>query len=166
LRDYLPFAALGFSLSPIGALILMYLFTPHVRAQQTTFLANWAYVETREAFSYNGGLTPFTTPIVLKNAPALDATGALIYPVLVYLGNPVTGGGLAWPLSYTIAGKQITFDPNNIFNLNRPSVANATEIQVVYVYAPTDAALAAAAAANAAAAAATLAKQPPAKQPQ
>lgn len=110
----------------------------HAQAVQgpATFLQNWQYVEKVDFFSYIPPLTPFTTPITLKYAPATDSTGALCFPVLVYLGNPITADGLAWPLSYTLAGNQITFSPTNIFNVNRPSVSNATEIQVIYVYSP------------------------------
>jgi hypothetical protein len=129
---------------------------PEVHAQQTTFLQNWAYVETRQSFGLGGPLTS----LQLANAPAVDATGALCYPVLVFVGNPQTGDTLLPALTniYTISGSVITFQPNSAFNPPRADITNATEAQVVYVYSPTDAALAAAATAQAAANAAVLSK--------
>jgi hypothetical protein len=121
---------------------------PHAHAQPATFVQNWAMISTRQSFELGGPLTS----IQLAHAPAVDATGALCFPVLVFVGNPNTGDTLLPGLTniYTISGSVITFQPNNAFNPPRPDVTNATEAQVVYVYSPTDAALAAAATAQAA----------------
>jgi hypothetical protein len=155
LQKQLPTMALCVALAMVVSIPAV-LFAPHrTHAQSSaTFLANWQYVETRDTFAIN----PPLTVLQLKNPPAVDATGALLYPVLVYLGNSTAADGLLAPGNYTVSGQIITFTPMP-FSVLPPSVVNASEAQVVYVYAPTDAALAAAATANAAAVAAAAAKQ-------
>jgi hypothetical protein len=142
----------------VGDLIYDRGYNRKVQAQQATFISSWAFVPARDTFNVN----PPLTGITLKNSIALDSTGIQICPVLVYAGNPTTGDSLVPPLTtiYTAIGNTITFLPNTAFNPVRPQLANATELQVLYCYSPTDTALAAGAAANAAQAQQVIANAP------
>lgn len=134
LSKYLPLAAFCLSLAML-ALIPLYLFAPHAKAQNP-YLNSWAYQEACDVITIIPPLTLYTVPIPLKHAPGLDSSGKPIYPILVYIGNPATGDTLAYPLDYKLAGSTIQFAANPI-NPPRVDELGATEAQIVYWYGQT-----------------------------
>jgi hypothetical protein len=129
MKNYLPTAALCLSLTLL-ALIPAVMFAPHARAQNA-YVNSWVYQEERDMVIINPPLTIYDVPIPLKHAPALDSSGNLIYPVLVFIGGANTGDTLAFPLDYKLVGNAIQFAPNPI-NPPRADELGATEVQVVY----------------------------------
>jgi hypothetical protein len=129
LQAQLPAMALCTALAML-ALIPAVMFAPHARAQ-TPYLNAWIYQEARESTTIISPLTLYSVPITLKHPPALDSSGNLIYPVLVFIGNPATGDTLAYALDYKLTGNTIQFAPNPI-NPPRVDELGASEAQVVY----------------------------------